>query len=98
LEGVIERLGDLGTGLLTAILEAKSGSALARQAFTTVVTNVAIILGGRFDSYNGVPGHNLVRLNPDGSLAPLRPPSRSRPQPVLESGRVLRRILKKGSQ
>jgi len=57
-----------------------------------VQTNGKIVLGGLFSTFNGVPNHRIVRLNPDGSLdAPfaMQPPGRVHAVAVQNDGKIL---------
>ena len=60
---------DFGTGSLDLTFDPGTGAGAPVSA-VAVQTNGAILAGGSFASFDGVPHNHLVRLGPDGSLDP----------------------------
>lgn len=56
-------------GSVDATFETGSGASATIQALT-VQTNGKIVIAGQFRSFNGVPRHQIARLNANGSLDP----------------------------
>jgi uncharacterized delta-60 repeat protein len=62
-DGSIDSGFNLGSGLAVS-------SGVVEVHTILVQTDGKIVVGGRFDTYNGVPAMNLVRLQPNGSIDP----------------------------
>jgi uncharacterized delta-60 repeat protein len=63
-DGSLDSTFDAGTGVYN------DGDVVGQADVVTVLPSGQILVGGAFQSFNGVPLAGLVRLNPDGSVDP----------------------------
>jgi uncharacterized delta-60 repeat protein len=61
-DGSLDSTFDVGTGVVD------DGDSVGQADVAAVLPNGQILVGGAFQSFNGVPVAGLVRLNPDGSV------------------------------
>lgn len=65
----LARINADGT-LDTSFIPGATATDMSSQINTIAVSqDGAIYVGGKFDAYNGIPRKNIVKLNPDGTLA-----------------------------
>ena len=65
-DGTVDTTFNIGTGFNSNLTDGAFGSVMS----VTIQADGKIMVGGTFNSFNGYPVNNLVRLNSDGSYDP----------------------------